>query len=99
MTAWELENAARYAAQAADLGAPASALNGFRAGEYIGAIRHRASGRVERLRGATFTTRELAEQHAADMIERRRIRLARDLCRPDLGHVRIAYGLPREVDE
>lgn len=102
MTPAELARAAHDAAQAADLGRPSSGLNGFRAdigagtgGRYVGVI---ARGDTrERLRGASFDTRADAEEHADRSIERRRARLEADLVRPELGHVRASFGLPRDV--
>jgi hypothetical protein len=100
MNAAELAAAAYRVAEAAPMGAPSSALNGYAiagAGQYVGAIRLADNNR-ERLRGASFDTRAEARAHAADMIARRRARLAADLCRPELRELRASYGLPRDIE-
>lgn len=82
------------AAQRADLGQPASALDFHGTGNYVPIIDY-PQGRWRLVRtGGMYPTRAEAEQCAAKAIARQREQLARDLAKPGRNYAREALGLP-----
>lgn len=82
------------AAERADLGQPASALDFHGTGNYVPIIRYR-QGHWRLVRsGGMYPTRAEAESCAAKAIAHQREQLARDLSKPGRNYARAALGLP-----
>lgn len=83
------------AAERADLGQPASALDFHGTGLYVPIIDFPDTGNWVRVRaGGSYPTRTEAEACAAEAIARQRAQLARDLAKPGRNYARAALGLP-----